>query len=294
MSRVYTGDEEQWLRENYSASGNIADTVEAFAARFGHKPTKQALQQKAYKMGLRKGSRAGERKVPATVRMRWSDPANADKLAWMLEHDQTESVYVTIDAFEREFGIRLNRNQVVTFRQTRGLLRRRSHGGGREPRPLGSELPRKDGYIYVKVRERPTVPGTRDNWELKQHVVYREANGLDEIPEDCTVYFANRDITDFSPENLVLVPRRYIGCLNNPDLPDYHDAESLKACMAWIDLHRAVAEAERSAPRTCRVCGREFVEDEKMRRAKSRSRTCRSCLDARRKGQPDRKGKGKR
>lgn len=292
MTKSWTDAETAWLREHYDDGDSVNDVMAAFVEQFGPTHTRLALNQKAAKLGLRRHDRchADERNRPAPVRMRWTDPRNADKLAWMLEHDNDESVYTVIDAFEREFGIRLNRNQVTCFRQLHGQLKRRDRGGGREPKPLGAELERKDGYIYVKVREKPERPGTRDNWEPKHHVVYRQHHG--EIPEGCCVYFADRDTRNFDPDNLVAVPRRYIAVLNNADLPiGYHDAESLKACMAWIDLHHGIREAESSRPRTCEVCGAEFTEDERMRINPTRAKTCRACLDAGKRARGKRRAK---
>lgn len=280
MTRSWTPEETAWLREHY-ATGSINDTVRDFNAEFGPTHTKLGIQQKAHTMGLGKSNHASERKRHAEKRMRWSSPEFAAEKAWMLEHDTTDSVWPTIDAFEQEFGIRLTRSQVVGFRQLHGAVkcprRRRS---GRPPKPLGSELRRKDGYVYVKVRPEPDRPGTRDNWELKQHVVWKQANGADEVPPHHAVYFADKDITNFEPDNLVLVPRRLIARLNAPDSPDYHDAESLRAAMAWCDLHSTIVHAEQRLPRRCGVCGRLFVEDEAQSANPSRAQTCRACLDA--------------
>ena len=294
MSRTWTDAEEQWLTEHYDDHDSVNDVVAAFVEKFGATHTKLALSQKAHKLGLSRHDRSHsfERNRPAAVRMRWSDPKNADKMAWMLEHDTTESVYPTIDKFEDEFGIRLTRCQVTLFRQLHGQLKRPArHKGGRVPLPVGTELERKDGYLYVKVRTEPDRPGTRDNWEPKHHVVYKAHHG--EIPEGCCVYFADRDTRNFDPENLVAVPREYVSMLNNPDLPDYHDAESLKACMAWIDLHRAIRDAESSKPRRCEVCGQMFTEDERQRSYPHRAQTCRACLDKGLKARGNRKPKGK-
>jgi len=291
MSRTWTDAEGAWIAEHWSSGGDITDVLDAFEGKFGRRPTKGAMFQKARRMGLAKESHAAQRHDPAVTRMRWSDPANAEKKAWMLEHDVTRSVWPTIGAFEREFGIRLTRSQVVIFRQHYGDIKKNTHRkGGRKPRPLGSEIARKDGYIYVKVREEPDRPGTRDNWEPKHHVVYRQHHG--EIPEGCCIYFADRNTRNFDPDNLVAVPRRYIAVLNNADLPiSYHDSKSLKACMAWIDLHHGIREAESSRPRRCEVCGAEFVEDERMRINPTRAKTCRACLDAGKKARGTRHAK---
>ena len=45
--------EQAWLRENY-AHGTIYDTLDAFEAEFGWRPSKRTLYVRAHKLGLRK------------------------------------------------------------------------------------------------------------------------------------------------------------------------------------------------------------------------------------------------
>lgn len=288
--RTYTPAEEDWLVDNYHA-GTINDTLDAFEREFGRRPSKQALFVKANKMGLRKDRHYHERFTPAEKRIRWSEPAFADMREWMLEHDRGESVFATIEAFEAEFGIRLNRAQVSRFRSVYGVKRRVSHGGGKPNKPVGSERIGKDGYIMVKVREWPTVPQTKDNWRFKHWVEWERANGQ-AVPEGWTVFFADGDKRNFDPDNLVALPRKYIGQLNNPELPRYHDRETLLACIALCDLRTAILDAERSRPRECKVCGATFTPTEKQRSYKSPVQTCPDCLAAGKKWKGER-GRGK-
>lgn len=134
--------------------------------------------------------------------------------------------------------------------------------------PVGAErVDAKDGYVWVKVSD-----GLQDrpngNWRQKHHVVYEEAHGP--IPPGCNVVFANHDKRDFSPENLVAVPRGLWSTIAHKGLA-YHDAESLRACMALARLDSAVHAAECS-PRACKRCGAEF------RPRYKRQRTCDACL----------------
>ena len=276
MPRTWSAEEEQWLRENYH-KGTINDTLAAFQERFGYHHSKQATFVKANHMGLHKDGHAKERNVPATVHMRWSSPRFAEHKAWMLEHDKGESVFRTIDEFEKEFGIRLNRSQVSLFRSSYGTCKRVSHGGGKPALPIGTERPGKDGFIKVKVKMYPDVPQTKDNWKFKHHLVWEQANGRP-VPDDCVVLFADKDRRNFDPGNLVAIPRKYVGQLNNDHLPDYHDRDTLLACIALCDLRGAVLDAKAKAIRTCQVCGREFVPPEKTRQYRDPVQTCGDCL----------------
>lgn len=286
MTRTYTAAEESWLAEYYHA-GTINDTLDAFEREFGRRPSKQALFVKCNKMGLRKDRHDHERYEPAQARIRWSEPAFADMREWMLANDAGESVFATIDAFEAEFGIRLNRAQVSRFRSVYGTKRRTSHGGGKPNKPVGSTRMGKDGFVMVKVREWPDVPQTKDNWRFKHHVVWEEANGRP-LPDGYTVFFADGNKRNFDPDNLVALPRKYIGQLNNPDLPKYHDRETLLACVALCDMRSAVMDAEAARPRECAVCGATFTPTERQREYRKPVQTCPDCIAAGRKARGDR------
>lgn len=278
MTRTYTKAEEAWLREHYHA-GTINDTVDAFEREFGRRPSKQAVFVKANKMGLRKDTHDHERRHRAQKTMRWSSPEFEREREWMLVNDTGESVFGTIDAFESEFGVRLTRSQVSLFRSTYGTSKRASHGGGKPNKAVGSTRMGKDGYLMVKVREWPDRPCSKDNWRFLHWVVWEEANGRP-VPDGWTVLFADHDKRNFDPDNLVAMPRKYIGQLNNPELPGYSDRETLEACIALCDLRSAAREAEMSRPRTCMLCGREFTPTEKQAKYRTPVRTCQECLAA--------------
>ena len=286
MTRTYTPDEEAWLVGHYHV-GTINDTLDAFEREFGRRPSKQAIFVKCNKMGLRKDRHGAERYTPAEKRIRWSEDKFAEMREWMLANDAGESVFATIYAFEAEFGIRLNRAQVSRFRSTYGVKRRTSHGGGKPSKPVGSTRMGKDGFVMVKVKEWLDVPQSKDNWRFKHHIVWEEANGRP-LPEGHTVFFADRDKRNFDPDNLVALPRKYIGQLNNPDLPRYHDRESLLACVALCDLRTATIDAEAARPRECAVCGATFTPTERQREYRTPVQTCPDCIAQGRKARGDR------
>lgn len=289
MTRTWTADEIRWLRENYRF-GTIAYTCEAFEREFGRPVSRHAMYAQANRHGLCKNVHGDVRDAPAETRIRWSEPGFAEMREWMLENDEGESVFPTIERFRERFGITLNRSQVSQFRAVYGTKRRKSHGGGKPNRPVGSERLGKDGYIMVKVAEWPTVPQSKDNWRFKHHVVWEQANGRP-VPDGCTVFFADRDKRNFDPGNLVAVPRKYIGQLNNPALPEYSDRETLLACIALCDLRSGVRDAE-NATRTCEVCGCRFEPTARQRLYRYPVKTCPECRAAGKKARGER-GDGK-
>ena len=76
-------------------------------------------------------------------------------------------------------------------------------------RPVGSERITKDGYIEIKVED-------PNKWELKQRYIYEQHHG--EIPNNCNVIFADKNIRNFDINNLVLVSKAEMLILNKNKL----------------------------------------------------------------------------
>ena len=153
-----------------------------------------------------------------------------------------------------------------------GRATRFKHGqvngiAAKREQPIGSERISKDGYVEVKVDEglqrKPNC-----NFRMKHHVVYEQAYGS--IPRGCNVVFADGDNRNFDPGNLVAVPRNLWAVICHESMP-YWDAESLRTCMAIVELKKAVGAAERHS-RRCRKCGAVFAP------RFTRQRTCDVCL----------------
>lgn len=267
--------EAAWLSEHY-AHGTIEDTLDAFEREFGWRPTKRTIYQRAHKAGLRKLRQDPSiRSSRAQTTIRWS--REPEMRAWMLEHDAGLRIDDTIAGFESEFGIRLSRGQVSLFRSTYGTQKRTSHGGGRPRRPVGSERTTKNG-ILVKVAEEASVPQSKDNWRFKHHLAYEAAYGP--VPEGSMVFAVDGDTTNCDPENLVAVPRRAIGALNNLKAQGrgWSTREELEALARIASLKVEINDAEHRIERTCEVCGASFVEDAGKRRYGRRTQTCPACL----------------
>ena len=200
--------EQAWLRENY-AHGTIYDTLDAFEAEFGWRPSKRTLYVRAHKLGLRKLRQDPEfRGRRAETTIRWSCEPEMEE--WMLEHDGGRPHDDVAAAFHERFGIWLTRGQINIFRARNGL-QTKDGCGGRPARPIGYER-RTKGGILVKVAERATVPMSKDNWRFKHHIAYEEAWGP--VPDGYVVYAVDGDSCNCDPENLVAIPRRTMGAVN--------------------------------------------------------------------------------
>lgn len=276
-----------------------SDLAAILNGRYGTSRNAKSVALYARKLGLAK---AEGHKHP-TPRKTWTE----DRMEWMRGFVPGHSEREIADAFEERFGIRLTREQVKSGKRACGV-RSGTHGGrfekGREPwvkgrkwrefmspeaqersrstcfkkgnlpqvaqdKPIGYERVAADGYTWVKVAERPTRNDCNDNWRQKHHIVWERANGKP-VPPNSMVVFANHDISDFRPENLVAVPRSLWAVIMRNGF-QYHDAQSLRACMNLAELKSRIYEVERES-RKCKKCGKVFEA------RYPHQRTCDACL----------------
>ena len=293
--RRKTPEEVAWLAERYPTTPN-AELLEAFRAEFGWAPSTASLASWASSLGLGKARRA----------VRWSEHPEYGECLRSAIQGRTEREIA--DAFEREFGIRLTRSQVKNAKTRLGVTSG-THGGCFEPGhvpankgrpqaewmspesvertratrfrpgqlphnardlPIGSERVTRDGYVEVKVSDRPSGRGpTHDNWRPKARLVWEEANGRRLKPGE-VVLFCDGDRTNLDPENLVAVTQAENIGLYRIGRP-YADRETLMDALKIVRLQSEIAKAE-MRPRRCRACGEEFVPRFK------RQRRCDRCL----------------
>lgn len=162
------------------------------------------------------------------------------------------------EAFEKRFGTTLTKNQIIWAKQKLGVasgIRAGMFEKGNVPKQgsrfnVGDERRDKDGYVFVKVCEskHDNPQATRKAmkcWRLKSHIVWEEANGKP-VPDDCQIVFANRDIEDFTPENLVAVPKSLFPIIRRNRI-QYHDAETLKSAMLIAEIKRAKKRKKKQA-----------------------------------------------
>ena len=90
------------------------------------------------------------------------------------------------------------------------------------------------------------------------------------MPEGCDIMFADGDMRNFDPENLVAVPHKLQAQLK---ACEYWDAESLEAAVAMCMLHTAIIDAK-SAHKVCPICGKRFAKTKKTQKR------CPECIAA--------------
>lgn len=297
MNTRYTQAEIDWLRANYN-TGSVQDSIDAFARKFGRVPKRSSFISKASTLGLKKDATLAHHK--------WT----AEAEAWFREFVPGHSEREISAEHERLFGVPLTESQIGNAKHRLGVKSGTNggrfqkgnvpHNKGRSwdeqgispesqarsratcfkkgqvsgiaavrKREIGFERVSKDGYIEVKVKD--GLQGeANDNFRMKHQLVWEEANGQP-VPPSTHIVFADGDKRNFDPDNLVAVPRSLWAAICKHRM-QYHDAESLRACMNVARLYHA-AYAASLTPRRCQKCGRTFKP------RYPHQRTCDGCLE---------------
>lgn len=254
---------------------------------------------------------------PAAAPIRWREHPEYDD--WLRGFVPGHSDLETIDAFEREFGVRLTPAQVGNRKQALGL-RSGTVGGrferGHEPHnkgrrwgdymtpeqmerasaalyrkgnlphnavPVGAERVSRDGYVEVHVAQFRTSRAN-DQWVHKHRLVWERENGR-KLEKGEVVVFCDGDKSNFDPANLAVATQAEMALINRRGIP-YFDRESFRAARSIARLNLVISDRER-AERPCATCGATFKPRYKNQR------NCDACVKSGRKLNRMRGRKGK-
>lgn len=143
---------------------------------------------------------------------------------------------------------RYEKGHVPANKGTKGVMHgsSTSYATGNVPAnrvPIGTELLRADGYVYIKI----TDGHKKANWRQKHIVLWEEANGP--IPRGSVLMFANRDTGDVRLGNLLLAERADLAVMNHSGLMGC-DLESTRAGILTSKLiRRATSRRSEKAAR---------------------------------------------
>lgn len=102
--------------------------------------------------------------------------------------------------------------------------------------PVGSEVERNDGYLYVKIAE-------PRSWKQKHRIIWEAKNGP--VPKKHKIVFLDGDKRNFSLENLILVTDNDLLTMNRSKLI-YKDPELTKAGVLISKLINKTYEKEKT------------------------------------------------
>lgn len=264
---IYTPEMDEWLVE-ISVRHLLTDIVKMFNDRFGTAQTRGAIRQHIVKLGI---SPIDGRNAYTEEQLEWFrnigvENYTYDEVYVMMKEQFPEDRHTrgglryilnTNDMYckQKEYEVW---NKGMTFeemaqhsddpewydkfinaagRARKGEYHTDRHGAPIR-HPIGHEQIDHFGYTLVKTKDDINSSNHDDsrNYTPKQRVVYEQLHGP--IPEGYCVIFLNQDRTDFSPDNLVCVPKGYRALINqgHSNLRLTHDVEMNKTILAYCDL----------------------------------------------------------
>lgn len=101
--------------------------------------------------------------------------------------------------------------------------------------PIGTEIMREDGYVYVKTEN----PNT---WKQKHHIIWEELNGA--VPENHVILFGDKDRENFDINNLILASKAQVLQLNRYDLIK-EDADLTRTGIIIADIYSKIGQRKK-------------------------------------------------
>ena len=193
-----------------------------------------------------------------------------DVVQYVIDNVKGKSIYELIDGIKKDLGKdetynrikRIKRNynlrseldcrfkkySIPVNKGTKGLSRpnRTSFKEGNIPHnvcQIGDEVIKSDGYVYVKVDNKPKVK-MQVNWIKKQRKIWEEHNGM-KVPDGHRVIFADGNKYNFDINNLVLVTFEEAMYINKKHLI-FEDAEATKTALNMVKLEIAIRRKEKN------------------------------------------------
>lgn len=134
-------------------------------------------------------------------------------IEYLRENTKGKSVKELQNMIEKNFNGRITTNHIAYIKNRYGIKSGRigQFEKGHKPlkhRPIGYEK-NINGYVYIKIGE-PSI------YTSKQRYIYEKMHG--KIPEGCIVIFADKNKTNFNPDNLILISKQEFLIMNDNGL----------------------------------------------------------------------------
>lgn len=283
------------------------ELAEAFTERFGLPYSADQASNYARRHRLHKSAEA-------VARALLSGKYGPEHIAWAREHVPGHSRKEITAAYAERYGVKLTKSQLQHLKKLAGVMQDVHYGFEKGATPWNKGRPwdewmseegasnsarnlykpgnrphnayhqlldvrvnSKSGpMIYVNPRNATCNAG---RWITLGRFEWMKANGRD-FPDGHHLVFADHNRDNYAPDNLVAVPDELYAVVSSGCKGTgihYHDRESLDAAIALARLNTRRLEIERTAPRPCRVCGKDFVPPSYQYHYAARVRTCPAC-----------------
>lgn len=235
----YTPEQLEFLRTGYATMA-IRQLTPVFNAKFGESKTAGQLKAALNNHRITCGRKGGER-------IHFAHLYTEEQVQFLRDNYQGRSVAELTALFNKRFGASMTVLQIKAFVSNRGITSGRtgcfekgskpwnlgvkgymganptSFKKGSVPpnrKPLGTErICSKDGFVLIKIAEPNPYTGFPTRYKHKHVHVWEQKHGP--VPKGHVVSFRDGVKLNCEPENLMLLTRKELLCLN---LHNYKDA----------------------------------------------------------------------
>lgn len=269
--------EDEWIRAVYPYH-EAKETARLFEGVFGRPIKPTTLSARASDLGVHRDTGA----------VSWA--SHPEWCEWLAAYIPGHSEQEIIAAFKERWGVELRVPQVANFKTRFGIKSgtvggrfvkgQKSYNKGRpqsewmtpeaiertkatrfqkdavprNARPMGFERVNVDGYIEVKVRERPDAEH-RSCFDLKQRLVYEKVHGV-KLTSDDVIVFLDGNKLNCDPSNLARLSHAEHAKMTTYKLT-YSDRETFETALNIMRLNDRVRSIT-GRERVCPVCGKTF------------------------------------
>ena len=228
-NKVWWNDE--WIAENYLRFRSYREMAEAYNKEFGTTIKESAIRQHTVDLGFRRPRATGEF-------------LTEEQKKFIEEYYPHHSVEKTTRAFNEKFGTNKKKYTMKNYAQRHGLKvdedlvteskLRAAHkeGSKRALRKVG-DMRFEGRYWIIK---------TEDGWELIHQYVWKKHHG--EIKKDHVIIYLDGDVNNYSIDNLLEVPYKYLGMLNMNKMKSI-DPEITKTGVMWCELCEVLGRSKK-------------------------------------------------
>ena len=190
MNKPFTAAQDEWLRKHHSPDRIMRDLTAEYNAFWGENRSVDVMKHHCRRIGLQQERRN----------------FTPEQDAWLTERSGRLSIKDMTAQFNREFGTHRS-EPVIKVHCNRELHIRFLNSHFQAGDPIGTEVVRSGGYVWVKVSDRIPQQGEQSgwiNWKPKAHVVWEQHYGS-MPPKGYTIVFLDRDKQNTDISNLYAV-----------------------------------------------------------------------------------------
>lgn len=214
----------EWLAENYQHYPSYEKLAEEHNELFDTNITTSAIKAHCKKQGLKKA--------------KWYVEYTNTEIEWLVENYPKLGVAEATKQFNEKFNASRTKSAIKNFAFLHSItvdkeVAKTNKLNAAHNNPDSKRATREVGTLRLECG-RWVVKKADGTWDFANRVIYEENNGA--IPKDHTVIFLDNDVNNLSEDNLLAIPRKYLGLLSQYNLKSISKEITLTS-IKWCELY---------------------------------------------------------